>query len=347
MPVRVGIIGTGFGATVHAPVLKQHPAYDLVAIASMRPGRAAHMATVHDIPQAYDDWRQMLSDSGLDLVVIATKPSLHAEMMEYALATSHHVLCEKPPALNVTEAERMAKATNERDRVAAVNFEWRYLPERQVVQRIVNEHQLGDVIHVNWSEVWPLWPQIRECDASWHWLAEEGGGMLGAIGSHIIDALCHWFGLFATIQGQVVNHVPRRKRGRDWVATTAEDSFSFIGRFEDGPTCSVSCTVAAVGRPPQVEIIGTKGTLRIDGHELTMATAQTKQFHALQVVSQMDASSFPKEIQGYVYAQWRLYDDLAKAIGGHHCPDLPTMDDAVRVQAAMDTIRHIQIKVDV
>nr|WP_269320509.1 Gfo/Idh/MocA family oxidoreductase [Alicyclobacillus macrosporangiidus] len=228
-----------------------------------------------------------------------------------------------------------------------MNFEWRYLPERQAVQRILNGRQLGDIIQVNWSEVWPLWPQIRESEASWHWLAEEGGGMLGAIGSHIIDALCHWFGPFAIIQGQTVNHVPRRKSGLDWVGTTAEDSFSFIGRFESGPTCAVSCTVAAVGRPLQIEIIGTEGTLRINGHELTMATAQTKQFHPVQLEPLMDASSFPKEIEGYIHAQWRLYDELAKAIGGLHCPHLPTMDDAVRVQAVMDAIRRIQIKADI
>ncbi|MCL6601165.1 MAG: Gfo/Idh/MocA family oxidoreductase, partial [Alicyclobacillus macrosporangiidus] len=174
MPIRVGIIGTGFGATVHAPILKQHPKYDLVSIASMRPGRATDVAVDLGIPNAYDDWRQMMNAGGLDLIVIATKPGLHAEMVEHALSTSHHVLCEKPPALNGSEAERMAEVSHGSARVAAMNFEWRYLPERQAVQRILNGRQLGDIIQVNWSEVWPLWPQIRESEASWHWLAEEG-----------------------------------------------------------------------------------------------------------------------------------------------------------------------------
>lgn len=341
MPIRTGIIGTGFGATVHAPVLKAHPAYHLVAITSMRPGRAQQAATTHGIPQAYDDWRQMLLDTGLDLVVIATNPGLHVEMVEYALATSHHVLCEKPPALSTMEAAKMTEAARKSGMIAAMNFEWRYLPERQVVGRILNERKLGDILHVNWSEVWPLWPQIRETEASWDWFAEQGGGMLGAVGSHVIDALCHWFGSLRNIQGHTVNHVPRRKSGQEWVYTTAEDSFSFIGRFEDGPTCSVSCTVAAVGRPPLVEIVGTKGTMRIEGHELKLATVPSKQLEPVELQPLMDASAFPKEIQGYVHAQWKLYDDLAKSIAGVDCPDLPTMEDAVRAQTVIDIVRAI------
>lgn len=98
MSIRAGVIGTGFGAMVHAPVLKVHPAYEFVAIASIRPGRAEQAATAHGISKAYDDWLQMLHENNLDLIVIATKPCLHVEMVERALATSHHVLCEKPLA---------------------------------------------------------------------------------------------------------------------------------------------------------------------------------------------------------------------------------------------------------
>lgn len=60
----------------------------------------------------------------------------------------------------------------------------------------------------------------------------------------------------------------------------------------------------------------------------------------------MDASTFPKEIQGYVHAQWSLYDHFTKAIGGEHCPDLPTMEDALRVQVVIDAIRHGQCNVE-
>ncbi|WDL96681.1 Gfo/Idh/MocA family protein [Alicyclobacillus sp. ALC3] len=332
MPIRTGIIGTGFGATVHAPVLKAHLAYDLVSISSMRPGRAKQAATAHCIPQAYDDWRQMLNENDLDLIVIATKPGFHCEMLEHALVTSHHVLCEKPPALCVSEVKRMSESAREASMVASVNFEWRYLPERRAVDRILDEGPLGDVLHVNWSEIWPLWPHIRDSEASWDWFQEEGGGMLGAIGSHIIDALCHWFGPFATVQGHTVNHVPKRKSGQDWVHTTAEDSFTFMGQFMNGATCCVSCTVSAVGRPPLVEIVGTKGTVRIEGHDLMLATTPSKRFEPVELEPLMDASTFPKEIQGYVHAQWNLYDDLARAIVGADGSNLPTMEDALRVQ---------------
>lgn len=226
MAIRVGIIGTGFGAGVHVPILKKHPAYDVVSIASMRQVRAAKVATDLEICNFRDDWREMLRADSLDLDVITTKPTHHAEMSHVALKTSHNVLCEKPPALGVAEVEFMAKTAQESGNIAAMNFQWRYLPERQAVERILDEHRVGDIIHVNWSAAWPLWSYIQHSGASWDWQTEEGGGMLGALGSHIIDALYQWFGPFASIQGQTINHVPKRKSGTEWVSTTAEDSFA-------------------------------------------------------------------------------------------------------------------------
>jgi predicted dehydrogenase len=232
----------------------------------------------------------------------------------------------------------MALAAVKSGRVAGMNFEWRYLRERQAIERSLRENRLGDIFHVNWSEAWSLWPHIQQDDPSWDWQAEEGGGMLGAIGSHIIDALCHWFGPLVSVKGNTVNHVPKRKRQDNWVTTTADDSFSFLGKFECGATCTVSCTIAAVGRPLQVEIFGSQGTLRLNGHDLAMATSDSKEFRAMNVISTVDVSEFPMDIKPYVHAQWALYNDLAQAIEGVTCDSLPSLDDAVRVQAVMDAI---------
>lgn len=94
----------------------------------------------------------------------------------------------------------------------------------------------------------------------------------------------------------------------------------------------MSCAIAAVGRPLQVEIFGSQGTLRLNGHDLAMATSDSKEFRAMNVISPMDVSEFPKDIQPYVHAQWALYNDLTQAIGGDTSHSLPTLDDAVRVK---------------
>ncbi|QQE79126.1 Gfo/Idh/MocA family protein [Alicyclobacillus sp. SO9] len=339
MSIRIGIVGTGFGAQVHAPILQRHPDFDLVAIASQRPERASQAASMLHIPDAFDDWRQMLAEASIECVVFATRPSDHKVMTLSALSAGLHVLCEKPPALNLSEAETMEQAAKLTDRVASMNFEWRYLPERLAVKRILKEEQLGRILHVNWSEVWQLWGRIQEFNAGWDSQKEQGGGMLGAIGSHIIDALCHWFGEAASVTGITMNHVPLRKSGTDWVPTTADDSFSFICIFRNEVTCAVNCTIASVGRPPYIEIVGEQGTLRIQGHQIQIATTTSPDFGPVFLEKTMDASEFPAEIQGYVHAQWHLYTDLAKSIAGESSAHLPSLEDAVRVQAIMDSIR--------
>lgn len=331
LSIRVGIVGTGFGAKVHAPILTRHPAYDLLAIASQRPGRASEVASTFQVAHAYDDWKQMLEQAPIDLVVFATRPADHKLMTLSALSSKLHVLCEKPPALNLVEARAMLQASKSSDRVTAMNFEWRYLPERKAVKRILNEGVLGKVLHVNWSEAWQIWGRIQEFKPGWDSEAEQGGGMLGAIGSHIIDALCHWLGEVSTVRGTTMNHVSTRK--------TADDGFSFVAIFDNKITCSVSCTVASVGYPPRIEIFGTDGTLRISGHQLRLATTSSADFVPVSVDQTMDVSDFPKEIQGYVHAQWHLYGDLAKSIAGETVDSLPSLKDAVHVQAVMDSIR--------
>lgn len=331
MSIRVGIVGTGFGATVHAPILTRHPGYDLLAIASQRPGRASEVASTFQIPHAYDDWKQMLEQAPIDLVVFATRPADHKLMTLSALSSDLHVMCEKPPALNLLEAKAMEQASKSTDRVTAINFEWRYLPERRAVKRLLNEGVLGKILHVSWSEAWQIWGRIQEIEPGWDSVAEQGGGMLGAIGSHIIDALCHWLGEVSTVKGITMSHVPTRK--------TADDSFSFVAIFENEITCSVSCSVASVGCPPRIEILGTDGTLRISGHQLLIATTSSPNSVPVSVEETMDVSDFPKEIQGYVHAQWHLYSDLAKSIAGETVDGLPSFTDAVRVQAVMDSIR--------
>lgn len=331
LSIRVGIVGTGFGATVHAPILARHPAYDLLAIASQRPGRASAVASTFQIPHAYDDWKQMLEQAPIDLVVYATRPADHKLMTLGALSYGVHVLCEKPPALNLVEARAMEQAAKLSECVTAMNFEWRYLPERKAIKRVLNEGTLGKILHVSWSEAWQIWGRIQEFEPGWDSEAEQGGGMLGAIGSHIIDALCHWFGEVSTVKGITMNQVPTRK--------TADDSFSFIGIFENETTFSVSCTVASIGCPPRIEIFGTEGTLRISGHQLLIATTCAPDFVPVSVEETMDVSDFPKDIQGYVHAQWHLYSDLAKSIAGETVDNLPSLTDAVYVQAIMDSIR--------
>lgn len=340
MGYRTGIIGTGFGAQVHAPLLMKHPDFDVVALSSIRPGRAEKIAQVAGIPHAFDDWRRMIEETPLDVVVVASQPALHLDMTRFALQSGLHVLCEKPPALHGSEVSEMQSLAQICDRIVAMNFEWRYLPERQAVKQLLQDGAIGEIFHVDWSEARPLWPKIKEEPYGWQWEADSGGGMLGAIGSHMIDALYHWFGpVSRNVNGFTKNHVHERRNGSGYTSTNAEDSFLMNGEFENGTTFSLQFIAAAVGRAPRIEIFGSEGTLILEGTNLSMALLGQNDFVPVPMKAPMDASSFPKEIRGYVHAQWMLYNDLSAALSGAEPVDLPGLNSAAVVQGIMDQVR--------
>ena len=106
--LRVGIVGSGFGGAVHAPAYALHPRFEVVAIAS--PSSAERVARERKIPHAFESVEAMLAGVKLDVVSVASPPFDHHASVIAALRAGKHVLCEKPMALTVAQAEEMHAA---------------------------------------------------------------------------------------------------------------------------------------------------------------------------------------------------------------------------------------------
>src|SRR5690349_8626218 len=120
-PLRVGVIGTGFGSLVQIPAFQRTPGVDVVAVASGHEARARQVATRFGLAAAYGDYRQMLAEQELDLVSIVTPPYLHHEMALAAFERGFNVLCEKPFAMHLGQAREMLRAARAAGVVAAVD----------------------------------------------------------------------------------------------------------------------------------------------------------------------------------------------------------------------------------
>ena len=107
--VKVGVVGLGFGASVHIPCLVNNRHADVVALCARNSERAREVADTHGIGTVYTDYREMLSKAGLDAVVVATPDDLHYRMVNDALDSGLHVLCEKPLALDSDQAAELCK----------------------------------------------------------------------------------------------------------------------------------------------------------------------------------------------------------------------------------------------
>ncbi|MCE7986279.1 MAG: gfo/Idh/MocA family oxidoreductase [Caldilinea sp. CFX5] len=187
--VRVGVIGTSWYADlVHLPNLKSHPQAHLAAICGRNAGRTQEMADKYNIPAIYTDYREMITQAQLDAVVIATPDDLHYAMTMAALDAGLHVICEKPLAMNATEARAMTEKAEAVGIKHMVFFTARWMPHYRYLHQLVSEGYIGR----------PYLFQIRYLGGfgrkglyRWRFDAQRSNGMLGDLGSHMID-LAHW-----------------------------------------------------------------------------------------------------------------------------------------------------------
>lgn len=277
--MKIGILGASFAKAAYLPALRHIPDAEVVAIASARRESAQAAAEAFGVPHAYDDWRAMLADHRFDLVLIATPTVWHADQAVGALESGAHVLCEKPTAMHAGEAARMLAAATAAGRLHMVDHELRFNPNRTRIASLIAEGTLGDIRHVLISNVGPAWndPASRPA-GDWWSLADQGGGRLGANGSHQVDLLRWWLGEVAWVTGAAPVMVPQRldkKTGAAWTAT-ADDVTYFTAEMTGGAVAQVFISgVAAHAMPNVTQVFGSRGTLTLstDDERLWLATS--------------------------------------------------------------------------
>ena len=270
-PIRVGVIGTGFGASLHLSAMRENPDFVTAAICSRRPERARAAALDHGIPTHGADYRALVRDGEVNAVIVASPPHLHHAMVIAALEAGKHVLCEKPMARNLAEARDMQRIAERVGVIAMVNNQLRFLPVRMRIHELIGEGYIGEphaasvVVHRS---------SLNDPDdRPWNWLMEQekAGGMLGATGAHYLDALRWWFGDVKAVAGAVSTMV-RQRRLPDASAMAkvdADDNFAVILRFANGAlgTIHVTATAGHEG-DEEITLSGSRGTRLVRGGEL-------------------------------------------------------------------------------
>jgi predicted dehydrogenase len=271
--VGVGIIGTGFARTTQLPAWRVCHGARVVAVASGQRENAEAAAREFDIPFVAADWREVIARGDVDLVSIVTPPVTHAEMALAALDAGKAVLCEKPMAMNAEESGRMRSRARETGRLALIDHELRFLPARRLMREMILGGEIGRVRHAKF--VFRA-DSRAAADRPWNWWSDEraGGGALGAIGSHAVDAL-HWMlGTHVShVSASLVTHVRERRvpSSGETRRVTTDDEASLLLNFVDGgaaesATGVVTISMIEAGSPEHsVEVFGSDGALKIDG----------------------------------------------------------------------------------
>ena len=151
--VRVGIIGTGWIADAHIEAYKRQPDVEIVAACDLIPGKAAAFMQKHGVEGVKTDYandREMIDDKSLklDAVSICTYNRQHAGPAIYALDNGINVLLEKPMCVTIEEAAEICKAEKRSGKVISVGFQPRFSPNMQMIKKIVQSGELGDIYYV-------------------------------------------------------------------------------------------------------------------------------------------------------------------------------------------------------
>ena len=206
--IGVAVIGAGMVGRAHANAYRTAstvfglggPAPRLVAIADVHEPFATDAASRYGFARTETDWRAVIDAPGIDAVTVAVANNLHREIVEAALAAGKHVLCEKPLAPSVDDAQAMADAAAATDRVAGVGFTFRRSPAINAIREQVRSGHLGPVRHVV-GNYWCDYGADPQRPMSWRYQGGPGSGVLADIGSHMVDLAEFFCGDTTSVQG--------------------------------------------------------------------------------------------------------------------------------------------------
>ena len=232
--LKVGILGMGMMGWFHASRYSQLPNAELVAIADIRPERLeAKEAVVGNIADSgrpadltalarYTDASQLIAEADVDVVDVCLPTFLHARYAVEALEAGHHVLCEKPMALTLEEADRMITAAQEADRLLMIAQCIRFWPEYRFLRQAVREGTFGRLLSLNMFRLGgrPIW--------SWeNWFVDpaRSGGTIHDLHIHDVDYVNYLLGLPDRVQAAACKTE----------ATGSYDVIHAVFSYDDGP----------------------------------------------------------------------------------------------------------------
>ena len=282
--LRYGFVGAGTIARVHAERLAQRSDTVLAAVADVSEAGATVTADKFNIPGRYTDYRTMIENENLDVVVVCVPNAYHAEATLAALKAGCHVLCEKPPALNAAQAEAMQAAASERNLRLTYGLHMRFHAESQTARTYLESGRLGEVYHASVQ----LWRR-RGIPGLGGWFttkAVSGGGALIDVGVHILDLTHYLMGQPKPVAASAVTHARfgTNPETYNYISMWSnpvpggpfdvDDLAAALIRFENGASLVIQVSWAAnTSQGNEVRIMGDKGGIEIDpGNSLKILT---------------------------------------------------------------------------
>jgi predicted dehydrogenase len=329
-PIRVGIAGLGrSGWSIHARLLEMLPdQYRVVAVVDADETRRNEAVDRFDC-MAYTAYGDLLVDPAVELVILALPSHLHADLSIAALAAGKHVVCEKPMATSLADADRMVAAAQESDHILTIFQNRRYDAHFAKVRSLIESGVLGRIVQIrvtasNFGRRW-----------DWQTLKEYGGGTLNNTGPHFIDLVMQLFG--AGEPDQVYCHLDRTLTLGD-----ADDHVKLVFKGEGTPTVDMEMSAACAYPGEFWHIMGTKGGLTGTLGELHWRVMDEAKLtpRALDL-SPTEGRSYNRDEITWTEETWRAADQSGPAYEAYYIDLYETIRNGAPLVVTPESVRRV------
>ena len=362
-PLQIGMLGYRFMGKAHSNALARLPMFFPEAPAIERHtliGRdeepLADAADRFGFSQTATDWEAVIDE--VDVFYNLGPNHLHAEPSIAALEAGTPVLCEKPLAPTLQEAEAMRDAAAAADVPAGCAFNYRFVPAIQYAKGLIESGDLGEIRHVRgrYLQDWLVDP-----DAPWAWRMDAdlaGSGALGDLGAHTIDLARFLVGDQAggieRVSGHLETFVDERPvydddgNVEEYRPVTVDDAYTAQAAFSNGAVGSFEASRFATGHKNDhtIEIHGSEGSLKFSLerlNELEVLTGESRGYETVLVTDETDPYVDhwwpPGHVVGWEHTFVHENFEFLSAVDAGAAFS-PSFDDAYRIQEVLDAIER-------
>lgn len=273
--IGVGVLGYGMMGRAHSMAFRRLPQAfwpppltpRLVAIAGRSAEKSSDAAARFGFATRYERWEDLVADGRVELFDNTGPNHLHAEPCIAAARAGKHVLCEKPLACNAVEALRMLEAVRAAGVIHVCGFNYRFLPAIRLAKQVIEEGRLGRILQFRTRY---LQSSLADPAFPFRWRLDRdlaGFGVLGDLGSHIVDLARFLVGEPVNVTGWMATFFDRRPLEGDptrFQRVRTDDAFQALVEFAGGATGVLEASKVCLGSQNrlELEVNGSEGSLR-------------------------------------------------------------------------------------
>ncbi len=356
---RVALLGTKFMGKAHSQAYRNvnmyfpdAPTVERAVICGRNPDETEQAREAFGWQEASIDWRSVVARDDIDIIDVSTPGNMHCDMVTAAAEAGKQIVCEKPLANTLPEAERMVDAVESAGVSHLLMHNYRRVPAVALAKRMVEDGRIGRIYHFR-ARYLQDWALSSELELVWRFDAKlAGSGALGDLGAHVIDLGRYLCGEIAELAATSETFVKQRAvsaGSSEMKDVTVDDAAALCVRFENGAIGTIEASRFAPGRKNHntFEINGSRGSLTFDLENLNLLRyysvddqADAQGFREIIACSlgkhpYADAWWFDGHLLGYEHSfTHTIYDWLmALASGSRIHPDFR---DGLRNQQVLD-----------